>query len=327
MIHVITGVPGAGKSLRGVYHILEQLKKGRLIFTNIDGLDIKGVQQAPDDWTKTPEGSLVVYDEAQKIFPPDGKTGRSNRPDIAAMEEHRHTGHDLILITQHPNLLHSHVRRLAGKHEHLNRAFGWNKAQIYLKDQMMRPESRMDLNAAEKTFWTHDPKLFKHYKSSALHVEHKRIPKPLIYAGVTFLLGVVAVFYFYNSSALFNSDIEADVIKSNSPSVDSVLSLGSSSSPDQKNVYTGIEPPKIAMSGCISSKHFCRCFTHEYEPIFMDQKACRIQMEMPIPRSLNVEETSGSSGEYEGSGGTHEGVPQEPRKPSSGFIFDITSTG
>ena len=313
MIHIITGVPGAGKTLRAIHHILEHQKKGRLIYTNIDGIKIKGVQPAPDDWTKTPEGSLVVYDEAQKIFPPDGKTGRSNRLDIAAMEEHRHTGHDLILITQHPNLIHSHVRRLTGKHEHLNRAFGWNKAQIYLKDQIMRPESRTDLNAAEKTFWNHDPKLFDHYKSSSLHVEHKRVPKPIIFAGITVALGLAVVAYFWTTLSFFGNEPSNDhaSVLSSEPSSD-MLEVKSSST-SQKNVYTGVEPPKIAMAGCISTKHYCRCYTHEYEPIFMSQAACRNQMEMPIPRNLDVEDSRGAD----------EGAPREPQQtpplPSSGF--------
>lgn len=294
MIHLITGTPGAGKTLRAVYHILEQSKKGRLIYTNIDGLEIPGTHQAPDIWTETPEGSLVVYDEAQQIFPPDGKTGRSNREDMAAMELHRHTGHDLILITQHPNLIHSHVRRLVGKHEHLNRAFGWNKAQIYLKDQVMRPESKGDLQAAEKTFWDHDKKLFQYYKSASLHVEHKRIPKPIMYAAAAMIMMVIGVFYLYSNLNLGVFQGKVTTPETVNKSNDLLQYPDPNHSMKQaKNFYVGNEPPKIAMSGCIASASYCRCYTDDYEPIFMDQIACYKQMEIPIPRKIQVDKSKG----------------------------------
>ncbi len=289
MIHLITGTPGAGKTLRAIHWILQEQKKGRLIFTNIDGLNVKGSLEAPTDWTTTPEGSLVVYDEAQQIFPPDGKTGRSSRPDMAAMELHRHTGHDLILITQHPNLIHSHVRRLVGKHEHLSRAFGWNKALVHLRDQVMRPESKGDLQVSEKTYWTHDKSLFQYYKSASLHVEHKRIPKPVIYALATMAILTVGVVFMWGKSKMLTEGFVAlpaneEQQQEEKKSIQTVTTLG-------KNVYQGVLPPQIAMSGCISTKEFCRCYNDQYEPIFMEQAACRIQMEQPIPRNLKTEDS------------------------------------
>ncbi|EQD37260.1 Zonular occludens toxin, partial [mine drainage metagenome] len=42
------------------------LDAGRPCYSDIEGLNMPGVLPAPDDWRTTPEGSFIVYDEAQK---------------------------------------------------------------------------------------------------------------------------------------------------------------------------------------------------------------------------------------------------------------------
>ena len=75
MLTLITGVPGSGKSLRAVYELKKALDAGRPCYSDIEGLNMPGVLPAPDDWRTTPEGSFIVYDEAQKR-PQFASTGR-----------------------------------------------------------------------------------------------------------------------------------------------------------------------------------------------------------------------------------------------------------
>lgn len=280
MIHLITGVPGAGKTLRAVYHIKREIEKGRLVYANIDGLNIKGVQPAPRDWTTTPEGSLVVYDEAQQIFPPDGKVGRSNRPDIAQMEVHRHTGHDLILITQHPNLIHSHVRRLVGKHEHLTRAFGWNQAMIYLKDQAIKVDSKTELKSCEQKLWKHDKSLFDLYQSASLHVEHKRLPKPLIYLVATVLLLVLGFLALWGSVDFTNLGGKA---MEQALRVHEVQPVQAATAKPQYWAETA-----LVLGGCIWDEQHCMCYDENLRPVDMTAGECRAQVERPLPMDLRA---------------------------------------
>lgn len=124
MIKLITGTPGSGKTLFAVSEILEEAKKGRTIYCDIDGLRIDGVMPIADDldWRDTPEGSLVVYDEAQQndIFKA-GRGALSDNQIVKDLEIHRHTGHDIIFITQSPIFMHNHIRQLVGEHMHLHR--------------------------------------------------------------------------------------------------------------------------------------------------------------------------------------------------------------
>ncbi len=76
MIYLVTGVPGSGKTLFSIGMIHDWLKEGRQVYADIEGLNIDGVEAAPDDWRDNPEGSVVVYDECQQKFPADGTGGR-----------------------------------------------------------------------------------------------------------------------------------------------------------------------------------------------------------------------------------------------------------
>lgn len=73
-------------------------------------------------WLKWPEnnGSIVVIDEAQNIFPP--RSAGSKTPEIVEwLHVHRHSGVDIILITQMPGRIDKQVRDLVGAHYHIHK--------------------------------------------------------------------------------------------------------------------------------------------------------------------------------------------------------------
>ncbi len=200
MITLITGVPGSGKSLYAVKLILEYLKEGRTVYADIDGLNIEGVEKSPDDWRDTPDGSVVVYDECQQRFGPDGQ-GRAKNPTIQALEIHRHTGHDLVFITQRERLLHAHIRDLVGRHYHIQRQYGSHNVKIFRRDETIDTKSKTALNACDQTLWRYDKKLFDCYKSATVHTHSVKLPmwlKASVF-GIIFLIGL-ALFFGYKSS-------------------------------------------------------------------------------------------------------------------------------
>lgn len=208
MMTLITGTPGSGKTLYAVSRIIEEAAKGRLIFSNIDGLSVPGVHPMPDDldWRNTPDGSLVVYDEAQQheMFKNIGK-GNSKEPIVSDMEVHRHTGHDLIFITQHPRLISSHIRSLIGEHINVHRPYGAPIASAYrwgvCEDN---PNTKTAQNRAEASFKVPFKKeWFRFYKSATMHTHKFRIPENLRNMFIFLLLIIAAVWFMFGKSTLF----------------------------------------------------------------------------------------------------------------------------
>lgn len=179
MIHLLTGLPGSGKSLRTVFYISKFLEEGRPVYAcGVDGLNVPGVEPLddPNDWESLPDGSVIVVDEVQKRWP--SRRGAEPIPPVRALSEHRHQGKDFVLVTQHPAMVDSYVRRLVGRHEHLVRKFGVGAAQIYSWNEVQDdPSQNSARELAEETLWAYPKHLFGMYKSATLHTVKRRIPK------------------------------------------------------------------------------------------------------------------------------------------------------
>lgn len=215
MLILVTGVPGSGKSLYSVDLIEKYIEANQIlikdghepreIYSDIDGLTIEGVKQSPDDWRDAPDGSIVVYDECQQKFGPDGQ-GRSGRADIQEFETHRHRGFDIILITQHPKLLHAHIRRLVGKHYHVERMYGTQNAKIYQRDGQIDIDKQAQLSKLDNFVWSYPKKHFGKYKSATLHTHKAHLPKFLKRAiiGIT-IIGILIYFISPYAMKFFTS--------------------------------------------------------------------------------------------------------------------------
>lgn len=200
MIHLITGTPGSGKTLYAVslimaYHkqnqaLLEKGEAPRQIYSDIDGLDIDGVEPAPDDWRDTPDGSIIFYDEIQQR---DAyKKAKGDNDIVNALQVHRHTGHDIYGITQFPILLHANFNAVVGLHWHLHRGWGLAAATVYQWAYCVTaPNTPSNKGLAENSFRFSYPKdLFQYYKSATVHTHKARIPKKFLLIVFAVLCGV-----------------------------------------------------------------------------------------------------------------------------------------
>lgn len=198
MLFLITGKPGSFKTAKTASLALEYLKEGRPVFTNIDGFDYEGVQKLPEnnDWRETPEGSVVIYDEAQQFdfLQYKGREKLSSDGRVKELEVHRHTGHDIFLVTQSPTFLHNHVLSLVGSHYHLHRAYGRAFADVFLwRYAVTMPDSTGAKNKAEShEKFKPDSKIFDKYKSTTLDTHKLKIPS-LYYKLGAFLIFVLAI--------------------------------------------------------------------------------------------------------------------------------------
>lgn len=203
MIILITGLPGSGKSLYTVT-VLPKRFEGRTIHqTGIDGLTLPWVRfDDVEQWQTLPPGSVLVIDEAQLKMPLRPATQQPPAW-IEQLTKHRHLGLDIVLITQHPNLIDSYVRRLVGEHIHLHRALGFQRATTYTWDsyhEAFLMKSRKSI-ARVGTF-NYPASSFGLYKSAEVHTVKRVIPKvAYVFAGaVALVIGGVYMTYRHYAS-------------------------------------------------------------------------------------------------------------------------------
>lgn len=136
MIIGFVGTPGSGKTYEAVKKICDNLSWGRVVFTNIRGLEdpkclemIKNVcglsdlalkkqlQFLPDElvpsfWNHISPECLIVIDEVHKFFDSRQWQQKENQMFASWASTHRHMGYDLVLITQATARVDSAVRAL-----------------------------------------------------------------------------------------------------------------------------------------------------------------------------------------------------------------------
>lgn len=136
MIIAFTGLPGGGKSCAAVARILDNLKLGKRVYTNIEGLDQDEQRQYIkvycdlDDYhldknlifmsegesTRffefAKENSLIVLDEAHLLFSNREWDTKKNNEFAKWASTHRHHGFNVLIITQSIEKIEKHVRSL-----------------------------------------------------------------------------------------------------------------------------------------------------------------------------------------------------------------------
>lgn len=192
MITLITGNPGAGKTLYCVANLLRDLcgsvvhstdsqgrpvETPRIVYSNIpgllldheliDGSDTGGLGNW-HEWAKP--GAVICYDEVQREWKPRANGSKVPKC-IEALETHRHMGVDFILLTQHPGLLDQNIRALVGRHLHVRRFGGIGAAIVYEWDHCSR--SLLYSKSLGKKTFRYSKDVFKLYKSAELHTKPK----------------------------------------------------------------------------------------------------------------------------------------------------------
>lgn len=200
MLFLRTGLPGAGKTLNAIREIdiehqadpdnpevrlhkdpdSPDLPPRTIYYYGIPELKVERLKSkwvefdTPEKWFDLPDGSVIVIDEAQRVFGNDGTRARPEK--VTRFETHRHQGLDIHLITQHPSLLSSPVRKLVGKHINFIRPYGREKGIFRHEYEFCidSPEKRVNFKQAQEEKVSLDPAYFGTYKSSTVHT-HKPV--------------------------------------------------------------------------------------------------------------------------------------------------------
>lgn len=301
MIILITAVPGSGKTLFAVELIQQYIKEGRTVFADIDGLTIDGVERSPDDWRQCPDGSVVVYDECQQRFGPDG-AGRSGNPIISELEVHRHRGMDIILTTQHPKLLHAHIRRLVGRHHHLFRMYGTQTAKIFTRDSQIDVDKVSQLRDQDSRIWSFPKNLYGLYKSATVHTHKRQLPswlkRSMIIGGLA-VPAVAILFYlsadFFSGAAVAGLSAQAggiapEKIPAPIKSQDKVDAL-----PDWFATARAqpelVADNQIVTTACIYTETKCRCYDTDGNLLDLSLDQCKRVAQQPLVKIPSYPDT------------------------------------
>lgn len=303
MIYFITGTPGAGKTAAVVDMILTNHEglfahddgtPRPLYYCHIDGFD-KGffrahelteaeIQAAPLR-DIIPVGSVLIVDEADYTYPLRPPS-RPVPPYVQTLKELRHEGFTLILMTQHPTMLDPYVRKLIGKHIHLERKMvGTKRYEWFRCHETLTPA---DFAAASGRWYTPSKKAFKYYKSATKHIKFKKKLHGVFYALP--VLALLLAYFLYGIYGRFQEQTQPAVQAASHAQSAADASLQplppSERTPEEikRDLLTPQDyAPRIAnmqetapiyddvrrvadfpqMVGCIAAKNTCRCYSQQ----------------------------------------------------------------
>lgn len=306
MITIITGTPGAGKTLYTIEKLLlplvgktvkgrdengNEIEHPRTIYTNINGLQIDhelidgGENQGLRDWHKWAKpGSMIVFDEVQKVWPPR-PNGSKVPEEIQALDTHRHMGVDFVLITQSVMNIDRHLHALGGRHLHVRRVGNMKAAIVYEWDHVSK--SLQYSKSIAKSPWRYSSKVFKLYKSSELHTKVKRSTPPLLWA---VLLGLCVAGWgiptYINrmkektqGGAVAESTQKAPDVPSPPADPKKTAAPSDTQAPAQTAVASDVKAPVLA--GCIRSPSRCNCYDTDGQPMAPEPGTCEIMTLTP----------------------------------------------
>lgn len=290
MIRVMTGSPGAGKTLRMIWHMDQYRQKwpDRPMYqSGIDDCTYPGVQTLddPHNWMDCPDGAVIFLDEAQEVF--RAKAGGEVPAPLRELERHRHRGIDFILTTQHPAFLHAHLRRLNPTHEHLV-ALTNNTARVFEWSEINEnPQASRD--SAGFKVWRYPKALYRYYKSASMHTKKIRLPKWVWKLG---LCGIGAlVLGWYGLRGVLNPNADASPVASEGKAavIDPVHMTASQyamqfiprvqGKPWSAPAWDGRKVQSDPQLLCIEIHHptalDCQCYTEQVTHVDVPQATCR----------------------------------------------------
>lgn len=299
-VTLVTGVPGAGKTALVVDLLANSPEYvGRPLFCmGIPELQLEHHQVPPvGEWTEMrtspedeslqlayftfPPHSVIVIDECQRVFRPRAASAKVP-PEVAAFETHRHTGVDFILLTQHPNLIDSNVRKLIGRHYHVFiHALGRHLLEW---PRMGEIDSKSDRVLAARRAYKPPRRVFELYKSAEAHTKIKRtIPRYVYLLVLATVLALGLGWYaFGRISGRMSGAPSADAAK-NAPGKSAKASGGPATAPRTAAQYVEAQIPRIEglpysapmydeithpveapyPVGCVQSAKRCKCIDQQ----------------------------------------------------------------
>lgn len=245
------------------------------------------------------KNKVIFIDEIQRLARP--RPASQKPPDwIAALEVHRHYGVDIVVITQHPQLIDVNIRRLCGQHIHMRRMWGRARAITYTWDHCGSPESP---KTAQIGTWGYKKWGYKLYKSAEAHTKSGIKMPPLVYLLGACIIALPISLYFTSHRLLTRfTGTEAPAVSAAAPSSKpgspllagtqapgvappaAVTRIRDMHDPGDRPMYDDkreiVAVPRVA--GCVrTAKRGCTCYTQNATPVPMPQDMCEDRLAVP----------------------------------------------
>lgn len=311
-ITLITAVPGGGKTLYAVWYIIKKaVGEGRIIYTAgipelklpVISLSYSQIKQwperemievdnptgipIPDDERPTKlkniaEGSLIVIDEVQFLWPSSGS--KAPAEDISYLTKHRHHGLEIVLITQSPQLVHKNVLAVVDKHLHIRKT--WAGRQLYEWPEycatVRAVSSRL---SAIKTGYKLPKKAFGLYRSASTHIKQKMTVPIIVYLFPLILIATGFFFYRSYTGVMARTSQFSETLKPDEASAQPSDSHLSQKKLTSTETTTTVRPVTLALvssevdwskvSACVSNEKKCICYGKSAERLIVPPETCR----------------------------------------------------
>lgn len=213
MIVLITGAPGAGKTLLAVKMLLDWSRNGvamqdgtkralDLYVHGVPDLCMERTELSAEQvhrWHEPDvvrDGAVVLIDEVQEFWR-QRPNGAAVPPAVQSFERHRHRGLTFILCTQHPQLLDLNIRKLVGRHLYL-RDVGMLGRRVYEFPEAT--DHTQFAKAVTNEAFKLPKEVFGVYKSASLHVKvPRKVPKAVKFMAAAVLAMVPLGVYLAQS--------------------------------------------------------------------------------------------------------------------------------
>lgn len=332
-IYLITGTPGAGKTLWTLWTVEQRriadnkdfhdkwvaagsdpdvLPMVRdVYYFNINIKKLPWIRlHKPEDWLDAPVGSLFVFDECQEAFPP--RANASTPPKyVAELAKARHGGYDLYFVTQHPTFVDPYIRKLAEEHNHLMRPWGAKKAVVHtwkgVKDQCDKSRA-----GSLTSSFSHPKEVYSWYKSAEVHTHKFKLPTKV---KMMLLLPLLIGACIYGVYKYFDNKIQGSKPPAVATSPDGrpfstaapvkIAFEPASFKPRIDDIpwtaprYDDLTSPSVAprIVGCMIFANKCKCLTQQGTYHITTMQFCRVVVENGIFQDFQDGGGSGSSKE------------------------------
>jgi len=309
MITLLTGLPGNGKGVYGIDWLMREVAKEnqRLLsegkperpvyYSGITDCRVPGWVELDDpmQWFRCPPGSYILIDECQRIFRTRAN-GSSVPPHVAELETHRHNGHDLLLITQHPMLIDQNIRRLVGRHFHIVRKFGRESAVVHEWNKVVEQPHKSRTGSIRHDY-KYNKQVYGLYKSAEVHTVKKTIPLRYYFIFVAPVLVIGLLYVAFQQLKPSNMADNISAVAPGAIGADGMpLPAGTQTRAKPEPDYLAARVPRIAAfpatapvydeitkpvtapvpAACVLSKSKgCNCFTQQATPLQVDDHTCR----------------------------------------------------
>lgn len=304
MINLTTGSPGAGKTLFTLWYVqqLAERENRTVYYSGIADLKLPWVELSdPAKWFECPPGAIIVIDECQRLFRP--RSYGSQVPEyVSRLETHRHAGHDLFLITQHPMLVDTNVRRLVGCHRHVVRPFGMERCTVHEFPQLREnPDKNRDGSVRHEVGYPRE--VFDWYQSAEVHTVKRRVPPRVwLLLAVPFIL-VALVWGVFDSLGRYAGEKSEPAVAEAQPSSGGSVTKAPRAAPAKAEpdwfaarvprvaslvytapVYDEVTKPVEAPApvACIAQGERCTCYSQQGFRLMVEVSACRQIVERGI---------------------------------------------